>query len=203
VAVLDLLALVGVYMFGVRHAAKDVTTLQSNSDPSPIIITDGGSIHFAQKDQWLYESDTNIAAQLANHTVTSLMVGPCTAAGNGSAVGNCPSDLTIPDITGGKWSLFLCATNTCDTKNWAAEIDSDNSEVVINSKSQNPFIVEPKGTDGASFKLNGNGTSLKWVALKMGNNPVQAPMNCGSDLANKKPCVVRICYANNNQAACK
>src|SRR5581483_8883928 len=82
---------------------------QGNTDPSPIIITDGSSIHFAQKDQWLYEDPNRLSALLPGHHAHSIKVGLCSPNAN-TAAGTCDPDLIDQPVSGKSWDLYLCQT---------------------------------------------------------------------------------------------
>src|SRR6476661_3583569 len=62
-----------------KHAASEARhhAIRDGDDDSPIIITDGSSIHFAQRDGWTVVGDLNIYAQVRDHKPHKVKIGYC------------------------------------------------------------------------------------------------------------------------------
>src|SRR5579872_5037653 len=113
----------GAFLIGTRVCPPGYVCMeQGNTDPSPIIITDGSSIHFAQYNQWLYENPNSIAALLPGHHAHTVKVGLCTPSAT-TAAGTCDPYLINQHVLGKSWTLYLCES--------VCSIDGSNSVATV------------------------------------------------------------------------
>jgi hypothetical protein len=198
---------VGAYHYG----KTQFTPFQTSSDDSPIIITDGGSVHFAQYDEWYYKPH-EISAVLPGHHAHKVTVQLCTPNAD-HAAGTCDADMIASSctqgnctLTGSGWDLYLCSSKPCNRDTYGAKVSLDKNgtwygesgtDVTITPFNRSDVFESEVTTlqDGPSFKL---GTvNLKWVELYINGNP-RAEGDCHlSNPANKK-CVITICYNGKN-----
>ena len=209
------LALVGgAYWAGNRRCPHDYFCIsESSGDPSPIIITDGSSIHFAQNDQWTYEGKYpdklfHISALLPTHRVKWLEAKLCPTP---LAYNTCSRPvLSRTGVMGKSWTLYLCQDSASCTPNGASATVSLNKDIdfpqhsgdkgldmVVTSRTN--FMTEDDSANGKMLYLPA--VQLKWAHLiitNANNTTTESDADCsGSTPANPSGpvCVVKICYA--------
>jgi hypothetical protein len=183
-----------------RQSEEHKHGLNGTSDASPIIVSDGSSIHFHQNDRWSYTNPSNIAARLPNHHAYKVRVRYCTVSSDSSTATQdsaCGNDLVAPiDVSSSSWSLALCDLAQCGTPGSVVgatiawdKSKGDDTDVEINSPSQT-FTTESSTGDGASLYLPS--VHIKYVQPTIGGT-VQNGIDCSNPPSGQN-CTIRISY---------
>jgi hypothetical protein len=175
-----------------KKKGKDKHILDNpGSDPSPIIISDGASIHLMQTFPWVYRGQRNVAVMSDNFLAHRVKVGLCTL-----DMSTCDASLIDERVTGKSWTLYLCQTGTCNAGNYAATLGpnpSDGRDVEVTA--QDPFLTEADSGGAPRFYLAN--PHLKYAALTVRNPSGPTTADClASNPAGPKICVVTVCYAS-------
>jgi len=179
-----------------------VCILESNTDPSPIIVTDGGSIHFSQFDQWVYVGSRELAALQPGHHAHSVKVGLCTQTLGSSTASNCGTNLIDQKVSGKSWKLLLCQTNCLTDGSNAVSILSldknstwgqDKGTDLVVAGNGYDFQSEPRTVDGASFRLDS--VHFRFARLIVEGVLPGTTADCSASNPSGNACVARICYA--------
>jgi hypothetical protein len=185
----------GGYWYGKRAAfeARHRPFFDGNSD-SPIIVTDGSSIHFEEVEGWSVNGDKHISTWVQGHKPHRIRVGYCqTPSGKPTSETSCT---IIAEYKAGKdynssFDIYPCDSAPCTANQDAAWINwakSDaNGVYIAGSTSFSTGNSAPDGDDAYLADVH-----LRYVGVTLDGTALAKPVDCSDP---KQVCVIRICYA--------